>query len=101
MERLQKLLTVGLIKKILLNKMSYIPESYPTLKKKKNQSGIRFGKLCRNCSNINEAIRAVLNFSLSFFYEKILYAQKAQKALKALKAPKNTKMQPSKSTKCK
>ena len=100
MERLQKLLTVGLIKKILLNKMSYIPESYPTLKKK-NQSWIRFGKLCSNSSNINEAIRAVLNFSLSFFYEKILYAQKAQKALKALKAPKNTKMQPSKSTKCK
>ena len=37
MERLQKLLTVGLIKKILLNKISYIPESYPTLKKKKSK----------------------------------------------------------------
>ena len=56
-------------------------------------------------SNINEVIRAVLN-SL-FFYKKILYAPKApkapraQKAQKAQKAPKNTKIQPSKSTKCK
>ena len=38
MERLQKLLTVGLIKNISLNKMSYIPESHHTLKKKTNQS---------------------------------------------------------------
>ena len=37
-------------------------------------------------SNINEFIRAVLNFLFSF-YEKILHAQKAQKAPKALKAP--------------
>ena len=56
-------------------------------------------------SNINEVIRAVLNFF--FFYKKILYAPKApkapraQKAQKAQKAPKNTKIQPSKSTKCK
>ena len=63
-------------------------------------------------SNINEVIRAVLNFLLfSFFYEKILHAQKtqkdhkAQKAQKAQKAPKSTKStkstktQPSKSTK--
>ena len=49
-------------------------------------------------SNINEVIRAVLNFLLfSFFYEKILHAQKtqkehkAQKAQKAQKAPKSTK----------
>ena len=47
-------------------------------------------------SNINEVVRAVLNF-LFFFYEKILHAhkeqkeQKAQKALKALKALKAQK----------
>ena len=56
-------------------------------------------------SNINEVIRAVLNF----FYEKILYAQRAQKAPKstnkhqkhqqAPKAQKNTKKQRSKRTK--
>ena len=45
-------------------------------------------------SNINEVIRAVLNF---FFYEKILHAQKGHKAQKAqktqneLKAPKAPK----------
>ena len=57
-------------------------------------------------SNINEVIRAVLNFLLfSFFYEKILHAQKTQKEHKAQKAPKSTKStkstktQPSKSTK--
>ena len=41
-------------------------------------------------SNINEVIRAVLNFLL-FFYEKILHARKAQKAQKAQKAPKSPK----------
>ena len=41
-------------------------------------------------SNINEVIRAVLNF-LFLFYEKISHAQKALKALKALKAPKALK----------
>ena len=56
-------------------------------------------------SNINEVIRAVLNF----FYEKILYAQRAQKAPKstnkhqkhqqAPKAQKNTQKQRSKRTK--
>ena len=60
-------------------------------------------------SNINEVIRAVLNFLLfSFFYEKILHAQKtqkehkaqkAQKAPKSTKSTKSTKTQPSKSTK--
>ena len=35
-------------------------------------------------SNINEVIRAVLNF-LFFFYEKILHAQNAQKAQKTQK----------------
>ena len=35
-------------------------------------------------SNINEVIRAVLNF-LFFFYEKILHAQKAQKTIKSTK----------------
>ena len=60
-------------------------------------------------SNVNEVIRAVLSFLL-FFYEKILYAQKAQKAQKSVKAQpskstkstkntKSTKTQPSKSTK--
>ena len=56
-------------------------------------------------SNINEAIKAVLNFLL-FFYEKILHVpestkkhEKAQKAPWAQKTPKSTKMQPSKSTK--
>ena len=39
-------------------------------------------------SDINEVIRAVLNF---FFYQKILHAQKAQKEHKAQKAPKSTK----------
>ena len=39
-------------------------------------------------SNINEVIRAVLNF---FFYEKILHAQKAQKAPKSTKNTKSTK----------
>ena len=58
-------------------------------------------------SNINEVIRAVFNFV--FFYEKILYAQRAQKAPKstnkhqkhqqAPKAQKNTKKQRSKRTK--
>ena len=38
-------------------------------------------------SNINEVIRAVLNF-LFFFYEKISHAPKALKALKALKGTK-------------
>ena len=38
-------------------------------------------------SNINEFIRAVLNFLFSF-YEKILHAQKAQKAPTALKGTK-------------
>ena len=41
-------------------------------------------------SNINEVIRAVLNF-LFFFYEKILHARKAQLAQKAQKAPKSPK----------
>ena len=57
-------------------------------------------------SNVNEVIRAVLSFLL-FFYEKILYAQKAQKSVKAqpskstksTKNTKSTKTQPSKSTK--
>ena len=49
-------------------------------------------------SNINEVIRAVLNFFFFFFNEKILYAQKAPKAPKRTKS---TKTQPSKSTKCK
>ena len=40
--------------------------------------------------NINEIIKAVLNF-LFFFYEKISHAQKALKALKAPKALKRTK----------
>ena len=58
-------------------------------------------------SNINEVIRAVLNFL--FFYEKILQApkstkkyqkhKKAQKSPKKTKSTKNTKMQPSKNTK--
>ena len=50
-------------------------------------------------SNVNEVIRAVLNF---FFYEKILHTLKALEALKALKALKelkDTKTQPRKSTK--
>ena len=38
-------------------------------------------------SNIDDVIRAVLNF-LIFFYEKILHAHKAQKAPKALKGTK-------------
>ena len=38
-------------------------------------------------SNINEVIRAVLNF-LFFFYEKISHAPKAKKAPKALKDTK-------------
>ena len=42
-------------------------------------------------SNINEVIRAVLNFLLIFFYEKILHAQKSQKALKSTKSTKSTK----------
>ena len=41
-------------------------------------------------SNINEVIRAVLNF-LFFFYKKILHAPKAQKALKAPKSTKSNK----------
>ena len=50
-------------------------------------------------SNVNEVIRAVLSFLL-FFYEKILYAQKAQKAQKSTKSTKkHQKAQPSKSTK--
>ena len=59
--------------------------------------------------NINEVIRAVLNFFNFFFYGKILCAKKAPKSTKkhqkALKAPKstkstkNTKTQSSKSTK--
>ena len=50
-------------------------------------------------SNINDVIKAVLNF-LSFFYEKILHAQKStKKHQKAPKAPKSTKTQPSKNTK--
>ena len=43
-------------------------------------------------SNVNEVIRAVLSFLL-FFYEKILYAQKAQKAQKSTKKHKNAAQQ--------
>ena len=47
-------------------------------------------------SNINEVIRAVLNF----FYEKILYAQRAQKAPKSTnKHQKHKKTQKSKEAK--
>ena len=42
-------------------------------------------------SNINEVIRAVLNFFFFFFYENILHAQKALKALKAQKSQKALK----------
>ena len=63
-------------------------------------------------SNINEVIRAVLNFLL-FFYEEISHAQistkkhknvqkstkKHKKAQKSTKSTKSTKTQPSKSTK--
>ena len=60
-------------------------------------------------SNVNEVIRAVLSFLL-FFYEKILYTQKAPKAQESVKAQpskstkstknsKSTKAQPSKSIK--
>ena len=45
-------------------------------------------------SNINEVIRAVLNFF--FFYEKILHTPKS---IKKHKSTKSTKTQPSKSTK--
>ena len=38
-------------------------------------------------SNINEAIRAILNF---FFYKKILHAQKAQNAYKQTKINKGS-----------
>ena len=41
-------------------------------------------------SNINEFIRAVLNFLFSF-YEKILHAQKAQKAPKSTKSTNSAK----------
>ena len=47
-------------------------------------------KSVHKSSNINEVIKAVLNF-LFFFYEKILHALKAQEALKAPKAPKALK----------
>ena len=59
-------------------------------------------------SNINEVIRAVLNF-LSFFYEKISHAQKGTKntknyqkppkTTKSAKSTKKTKTKPRKSTK--
>ena len=63
-------------------------------------------------SNINEVIRAVLNFLL-FFYEEISHAQIStkkhknaqkstktyKKAQKSTKSTKSTKTQPSKSTK--
>ena len=42
-------------------------------------------KKLKKSSNINEVIREVLNFFLSFFYKKILHAQKALKALKGTK----------------
>ena len=45
-------------------------------------------KANKTSSNINEVIRAVLNFLL-FFYEKISHAQKSTKKHK--KAPANTK----------
>ena len=38
-------------------------------------------------SNVNEVIRAILN---SFFYDKILHAQKAQNAYKQTKIKKGT-----------
>ena len=44
-------------------------------------------KSVHKSSNINEVIKAVLNF-LFFFYEKILHALKAPKAPKALKGTK-------------
>ena len=43
----------------------------------------------RNSSNINEVIRAVLNFL--FFYEKILHSQKEQKEQKAQKTSNTPK----------
>ena len=51
-------------------------------------------------SNINEVIKAVLNFLL-FFYEKILHAQKSTKKHKSTKSTKSKKTPPSKSAKCK
>ena len=69
--------------------------------------------LTQQSSNINEVIRAVLNFFF-YFNKKILHTQKAQKAQKAQKtkstkrhqkapkapkAQKSTKTQPTKSTK--
>ena len=44
----------------------------------------------RMSSNINEVIRAVLNF---FFYERILHAQKGHKAQKAQKTQNELKAQ--------
>ena len=49
-----------------------------------------WGQIRKMSSNINEVVRAVLNF-LFFYYEKILHTLKAQKALKALKALNGTK----------
>ena len=49
-------------------------------------------------SNINEVIRAVLNFLL-FFYEKISHAPKRTKSTKSTKSTKNTTTQRSKSPK--
>ena len=52
-------------------------------------------KIGFSSSNINEVIKAVLNFLISFFYEKILHAQKEQKAqrTKITKRTKSTKTQ--------
>ena len=59
-------------------------------------------KANKTSSNINEVIRAVLNFLL-FFYEKISHAQKTTKKHKKHKKPpkrtKSTKTRPNKSTK--
>ena len=57
--------------------------------------------LFHRSSNINEVIRAVLNF-LFLFYDKISQAQKSTKSTKSTKSIKSTKTiktEPSKSTK--
>ena len=57
-----------------------------------SNKSIGLGLTWLDSRNINEVIRAVLNFLfIFFFYKKILHAPKAQKALKA---PKSTEKAP-------
>ena len=75
---------------------NYLPHIGITIFFQKWWLTFTFCSLLLTGSNINEVIRAVLNFFF-FFYEKISHAQKAPKSTQSTKSTKSTKI--TKSTK--